>query len=278
VEPLAARWWGPVGSADIGHHLPLLGLVEPADAVDSVGSVGVAAVGTAGALAGQPVAAVGSSDDRPGPVVVGGRDSRCTARPPRWRPRWRTAPRGGPTGTARPLTVGGEGARIERSKHRAQGRGGRPARRLAVAIARWRTASGLRAGMPRPWRVKALRSDSQIVPRWVAALTLPSRSANAKARSASPRSARNRLGCQPSAGRPLPAVNHLVSPRSTGRPEDAHDGQPAGRHFAALASIAPCSRHPSGTCSDSTRLARLRLRVVGLRRRSGRDGSSWRER
>jgi hypothetical protein len=166
VEPLAARWWGPVGSADIGHHLPLLGLVGPAGAVDSVGSVGVAAVGAVGALAGQPVAAVGSSDDRLGSVVVGGRDSRCTARPPRWRPRWRTAPRGGPTGTARPLTVGGEGARIERSKHRAQGRGGRPARRLAVAIARWRTASGLRAGMPRPWRVKALRSDSQVVPRW----------------------------------------------------------------------------------------------------------------
>jgi hypothetical protein len=135
---------------------------------------------------------------------AGGRDSRRTARRPRWRPRWRTAPRGGPTGTARPLTVGGEGARIERSKHRAQGRGGRPARRLAVAIARWRTASGLRAGMPRPWRVKALRSDSQVVPRWVAALTLPSRSANAKARSASPRSARNRLGCQPSGWRSCP--------------------------------------------------------------------------
>jgi hypothetical protein len=35
--------------------------------------------------------------------------------------------------------------------------------------------------------------------------------ANATARSASARSARNRLGCQPSAARPLPAVNHLVS-------------------------------------------------------------------
>ena len=54
-----------MGSADIGHRLPLLGLVGPAGAVDSVGSVGVAAVGAVGALAGQPVAAVGPPDDRP---------------------------------------------------------------------------------------------------------------------------------------------------------------------------------------------------------------------
>jgi hypothetical protein len=32
------------------------------------------------------------------------------------------------------------------------------------SIARWRTASGLRAGTPRPWRVNALRSDGQVVP------------------------------------------------------------------------------------------------------------------
>jgi hypothetical protein len=50
----------------------------------------------------------------------------------------------------------------------------------------WRTTSGLRAGMPRPWRVKALRNDGQVVPSSVAAaLMLPSRSAKAKARSAS---------------------------------------------------------------------------------------------
>jgi hypothetical protein len=64
-----------VGSVDIGHHLPLLGLVGPAGAVDSVGSVGsvgVAAVGAVGALAGQPVAAVGSSDDRLGPLLLAG--------------------------------------------------------------------------------------------------------------------------------------------------------------------------------------------------------------
>ena len=41
---------------------------------------------------------------------------------------------------------------------------GWPVRWRAAAMARWRTASGLRAGMPRPWRVKALRSDGQVVP------------------------------------------------------------------------------------------------------------------
>ena len=43
-------------------------------------------------------------------------------------------------------------------------------------MARWRAASGLRAGMPRPWRPNALRSDGQVVPSSAAAaLTLPSR-------------------------------------------------------------------------------------------------------
>jgi hypothetical protein len=56
----------------------------------------------------------------------------------------------------------------------------------AAPIVRRRTSSGLRAGMPRLWRVKALRSDGQVVPNVAAAaLTLPSRSARAKARSAS---------------------------------------------------------------------------------------------
>jgi len=52
---------GLLGPAGIGHHLALLGLVGP------VGLVGVAAVGPAGALAGQPVAAVGPADDHPDP-------------------------------------------------------------------------------------------------------------------------------------------------------------------------------------------------------------------
>jgi hypothetical protein len=44
------------------------------------------------------------------------------------------------------------------------GTAGWPACWLAAALARWRTASGLRTGMPRPWRAKALRSDGQVVP------------------------------------------------------------------------------------------------------------------
>jgi hypothetical protein len=80
---------------------------------------------------------------------------------------------------------------------------GWPLRWRAAAMARWRTASGLRAGMPRPCRWKALRSDGQVVAScWAAALTLPSCSASWKARSASPRSARKRLGCQPRGRRP----------------------------------------------------------------------------
>jgi hypothetical protein len=52
--------------------------------------------------------------------------------------------------------------------------------------------------MPSSWRVKALRSDGQVVPSSVAAaLMLPSCSASWKARSASAGSVRNRLGCQP---------------------------------------------------------------------------------
>jgi hypothetical protein len=46
-------------------------------------------------------------------------------------------------------------------------------------------ASALRAGMPRPLRMSALRSDGRMVPALVAAaLTVPSRSASWKARSA----------------------------------------------------------------------------------------------
>jgi hypothetical protein len=70
---------GGVRSAGIGNHPPRLGLVGSAGAVAAGGTVGppalatalpvagVAAVGTAGALVGQPVAAVGPADDRPGP-------------------------------------------------------------------------------------------------------------------------------------------------------------------------------------------------------------------
>jgi hypothetical protein len=69
------------------------------------------------------------------------------------------------------------------------------------------------AGMPRPWRMKALRSDGQVVPNsFAAALTLPSCSSSWKARSASPRSGRKRLGCQPTGG-------ERRTPNLTGRRE-----------------------------------------------------------
>jgi hypothetical protein len=41
--------------------------MRSAGAVGSAAAIGVAAVGTAGALAGQPIPAVGPPDDRPGP-------------------------------------------------------------------------------------------------------------------------------------------------------------------------------------------------------------------
>jgi hypothetical protein len=54
---------------------------------------------------------------------------------------------------------------VERHEHRSRfGVAGRPMRWRAASAARWRTASGLRAGMPSPCRWKALRSDGQVVP------------------------------------------------------------------------------------------------------------------
>jgi hypothetical protein len=51
---------GPVGSAAIGRHLSLLGLMRLANGVRSVG---LAALEVAGALVGQPVEPVGTADD-----------------------------------------------------------------------------------------------------------------------------------------------------------------------------------------------------------------------
>jgi hypothetical protein len=84
-------------------------------------------------------------------------------------------------------------------------------------MARCRTASGLPVGMPSSWRVKALRSDGQVVPSSVAAaLTLPSCLASWKARSASARSVRNRLGCQPSGRRSCPCPTPLRTRQRAG--------------------------------------------------------------
>ena len=75
---------------------------------------------------------------------------------------------------------------------------GRPARWQAAAIARCRPASGFRAGVPRPQRVKVLRSDRQLFPSAAGGrIEAAERSARAKACSASARSVRKRLGCQP---------------------------------------------------------------------------------
>ena len=90
-----------------------------------------------------------------------------------------------PTGSSPWLSATNTGSRL--------GMAGRPVRWRAASMACWQTASGLPADIPRPCRWKALRRDGQVVPSWAAAaLTLPSRSASAKARSAS-----KRLGCQP---------------------------------------------------------------------------------
>ena len=92
----------------------------------TVDTVGVAAVGTAGALTGQPVAAVGPSDDRPGPGGwlagvafavqldhhVGAQDGvLLVAADPLEQLGLRPWP-------------GWQGARVERHKHRVQGRRG----------------------------------------------------------------------------------------------------------------------------------------------------------
>ena len=63
-----------------------------------------------------------------------------------------------------------------------------------------------------------MRSDGQVVPSsFAAALTLPRCSASWKARSASVRSARKRLGCQPTATPPAPAGPPSGSLGSPGR-------------------------------------------------------------
>ena len=77
--------------------------------------------------------------------------------------------------------AGGELPRVEGHKHRIRRRGRRRASALAGS-GDGVLADGFRvaAGMPRPWRWKALRSDDQVVPRSAApALTLPGCSASA---------------------------------------------------------------------------------------------------
>jgi hypothetical protein len=179
--------------------------VRSAGPVGAGGAFGLTASATVGALIGDAMAAVGAAGDRPyssaglagvafgvqlhhhlgaeGGVVLGVADPLGQSPPDRAR-----------TGISLWLRATNTGSRL--------GVAGRPVRWRAASIARWRMASGLRAGMPSPCRVNALRSDGQVVPSSAAAaLTLPSCSASRNARSASARFERNWLGCQPRGGR-----------------------------------------------------------------------------
>ena len=193
------------GSAGIGHHRSLLGLLGSAGAV---GSVGVAAVGRlvrwsasrwlrsarrmiaqARVVGWRAWLSLYSSTTTLAPSVA-----YCSSRRTHW---YSSAADRSRAGRAPGLRATNTGSKV--------GMAGWPLRWRAAALARWRIASGLRAGMPRPWRVNALRSEGQVVPSsWAAALMLPSCSASWKARSASARSARKRLGCQPSGWRSCP--------------------------------------------------------------------------
>jgi hypothetical protein len=116
------------------------------------------ALKAAGALAGQPVAAVGPADDRPGPGVglrawlslssstttLAPKVAYCSSRRTHWYSSTGDRSR---AGSAPGLSAINTGSRL--------GMAGWPPRWRAASMARWRTASGLRAGMPRPWRVKA---------------------------------------------------------------------------------------------------------------------------
>jgi hypothetical protein len=235
VEPLlAGKLVGSVGSAGIGNHRPL-GL-RSAGWLDPAGTVTLAALLAVEVAA---VGAVGPAGDRPGAggglggVAFGvqlhhhpGTEHRVVL------------------GTAHPLgqlTAGPCSDReliaVEGHKLWVQARRGRPVRWRAASIARWRTASGLRAGIPRPWRVNALRSDGQVVPSSAAAaLTLPSRSARAKACSASARSTRNRLGCQPSGWRSCRRPSSAAHPAMSGA--DGGRCRAARRHRVDTAAAA----------------------------------------
>jgi hypothetical protein len=154
-RPLSSRSAGGVSSHRPPSPTP--GLVSSAGAV---GAVDVAAVEPAGALAGQPEGAVGPPDDRPGPAGwpagrlsllnsttdhICAQDSGLLVAP---NPRMQLGCR----------LPGAKGAGVEGHKHRVKAGGGRLALRWRAAwIARCWTASGFRAGRPRPccWRLCA---------------------------------------------------------------------------------------------------------------------------
>jgi hypothetical protein len=98
--------------------------------------------------------------------------------------------------------------------------------RLLLAPGSWPGSSCGGSSLPGPmisqggWTAKAWRSDGQVVPSsWAAALMLPSRSARAKAHSASARSARKRLAAS-QAGSVGTGQTRPVAWRPGPRPEE----------------------------------------------------------
>ena len=179
-RPGVASWLSPVRLSGIGSHLPLLGLMSAAGIAGTVTVATLLAVdvGALGRLARWPASAVGPPDDRPRPG--GGLAGMAFA----VQLDHHVGAQGGVVLLATdPLEQLGrspfssrEGARVDGHKHRVQARCGRlPAALLGGA----------------------------------AAFMLPSCSASWKARSASARSARNRLGCQPSRWRSCPRSTRL---------------------------------------------------------------------
>jgi hypothetical protein len=131
---------GSGGSAGIGHRLSLLGLMG---SVGAVSSVGLATFEAAGALAGQPVGAVGPSDDRPGPA--GGLAARLSL----FSSTTTLAPKvayscGGPSHAARPPAAPAREGRQGRGPQTPDPGPGQPAARCAGEPWRSRAAGPLR--------------------------------------------------------------------------------------------------------------------------------------
>jgi hypothetical protein len=125
--------------------------------------------------------------------------SLCSSTPPA-HPAPRSPRRGGPARPAlHPTGPDGQLAVVEGHKHRGKTRAGWPTGALTGSLDRALSDRlGVRAGIPRPCRWKALRSDGHLAPSSAAAaFTEPRRSASAKVRSASARSVRKRPAASP---------------------------------------------------------------------------------
>ena len=156
-----------MGSAGIGNHPPLVVLVG---SVVAPGAAALVALAALLVVLMAVVSALGAASDRPG----AGAGLGCVAFGVQLH-HHPGAEGGVVLGPAHPLgqlptgsCPGGDGAAVSVTKTGSRlGVAGRLLRWRAASTARWRTASGLRAGMPSPWRVKALRSDGQVVPSYL---------------------------------------------------------------------------------------------------------------